>query len=393
MNPFRSTAALAIALATFSLVASDAQARKPAQTVGVPNKNLDRIAFTADEGRTARISAIPEARFFADSVAEYDAALRSASLSDEPWLVLSGGGENGAFSAGILKGWTAARTRPNFSVVTGVSTGALIAPFAFAGSSYDTFLEEAYTGITAADIFEFGAKTDSLVDSWPLKRLIERHVTPRLLADVAEQHRKGRRLFVVTTNLDTQRPVAWNLGAIAAEESPQARQLFRDVLLASASIPGLFPPVPIDVEANGRKLQELHADGGITTPFFLAPEPALLSRGRLDLRAPAQVYVIVNNQLAPEFQVTDRMLISVLGRSLSAAVKAGTRAAVMVHTTYGRRNGVAMHFAAIDGRFTATSKAPFEQAYMKALFAHGEKLGRDGAAFGGDPIGAAMAGR
>ena len=125
------------------------------------------------------------------------------------------------------------------------------------------------------------------------------------------------------------RPVAWNLGAIAAEGSPQARQLFRDVLLASASIPGLFPPVAIEAQSNGRTLQELHADGGITTPFFLAPEPALLGRGRLDrTSAPAHAYVIVNNQLAPEFQVTDRTLITVLGRSLSAAVKAGTRAAV-----------------------------------------------------------------
>jgi Patatin-like phospholipase len=330
---------------------------------------------------------MPEARFFADSVAGYDAALGSGRLP-QPWLVLSGGGENGAFSAGILKGWTAAGTRPDFAVVTGVSTGALIAPFAFVGPSYDGFLEQAYTGITAADIFEFGAKPDSLVDSWPLKLLIERHVTPQLLADVAEEHRKGRRLFVVTTNVDAQRPVAWNLGAIAAEGSPQARQLFRDVLLASASIPGLFPPVAIEAQANGRSFQELHADGGITTPFFLAPEPALFGRGRAErTRAPGEAYVIINNQLAPEFQVTDRTLITVLGRSLSAAVKAGTRAAVMAHASYGQRNGIAMHFAAIDGRFGATSKAPFEQPYMRALFAHGERLGRDGAAFGANPLG------
>jgi hypothetical protein len=155
------------------------------------------------------------------------------------------------------------------------------------------------------------------------------------------------------------------------------------VLLASASIPGLFPPVAIEAQANGRTLQELHADGGITTPFFLAPEPALLGRGQfVRTRAPAQAYVIVNNQLAPEFQITDRTLITVLGRSLSAAVKAGTRAAVMAHGTYGRRNGIALQFATIDGRLTEASKAPFEQAYMRALFAHGERLGRDGVVFG-----------
>ena len=394
MIPSRTAAALAAGFGTLLLTAPDALARKPAQPTAQPQKTFERMVFTADEGAAARIGGIPEARFFADSVAEYDAALASAKVSGEPWLVLSGGGENGAFSAGILNGWTATGTRPDFAVVTGVSTGALIAPFAFAGPRYDRFLEDAYTGITAADIFEFGAKADSLVDSWPLKRLIERHVTPQLLTDVAEEHRKGRRLFVVTTNLDAQRPVAWNLGAIAAEGSPQARQLFRDVLLASASIPGLFPPVAIEAQANGRTLQELHADGGITTPFFLAPEPILLGRGRLDRsRAPAQAYVIVNNQLAPEFQVTDRTLITVLGRSLSAAVKAGTRAAVMAHAAYGRRNGIALQFATIDGRFTATSKAPFEQAYMKSLFVHGEKLGREGAAFSGYQLGAAVAGR
>jgi hypothetical protein len=392
MNPSRrSAAAFAAGIAIFLFAAPEAFARKPAQPQALPRqpaleRPAERTAFTAEDAAVARIAGIPQARFFADDVAAYDAALASAGASGEPWLVLSGGGENGAFSAGILKGWTAAGTRPAFAVVTGVSTGALIAPFAFAGVAYDGFLEEAYTAITAADIFEFGAKADSLVDSWPLKRLIERHVTPRLLADVAAEHRKGRRLLVVTTNVDAQRPVAWNLGAIAAEGSPAAQKLFRDVLLASASIPGVFPPVRIDAQANGRALEELHADGGITTPFFLAPEAAVLGRARPERTGAQKVYVLVNNSLTPEFQVTDRMLVAVLGRSLSAAVKAGTRAAVAAHAAYGRRQGVDLQFAAIDARFTAVAKGPFDQAYMKALFAHGERLARDGAAFA-DPLG------
>jgi hypothetical protein len=403
MNPSRRTAAaLAAGLATFFLTAPEALARKPAQPQPLPRqpaleRPAERSAFTAAEAVAARIAGIPEARFFADDVAEYDAALASASASGEPWLVLSGGGENGAFSAGILKGWTAAGTRPAFPVVTGVSTGALIAPFAFAGAAYDGFLEEAYTTITAADIFEFGAKADSLVDSWPLKRLIERHVTSQFLADVAAEHRKGRRLLVVTTNVDAQRPVAWNLGAIAAEGSPAAQKLFRDVLLASASIPGVFPPVRIEANANGRTFEELHADGGITTPFFLAPEAAVLGRARPERGAPQKVYVLVNNSLRPEFEITDRMLVAVLGRSLSAAVKAGTRAAVAAHGAYGRRHDIDVQFAAIDARFTALARGPFDKAYMKALFAHGERLARAGAAFGADPLGApeeaAVAGR
>jgi predicted patatin/cPLA2 family phospholipase len=393
MNPSRrSAAAFAAGIAVFLFAAPEAFARKPAQPQGLPRqpaleRPAERAAFTAEDAAAARIAGIPEARFFADDVAAYDAALASAAPG-EPWLVLSGGGENGAFSAGVLKGWTAAGTRPAFSVVTGVSTGALIAPFAFAGARYDGFLEEAYTAITAADIFEFGAKAESLVDSWPLKRLIERHVTPELLADVAAEHRKGRRLLVVTTNVDAQRPVAWNLGAIAAEGSPAAQKLFRDVLLASASIPGVFPPVRIDTQANGRAFEELHADGGITTPFFLAPEAAVLGRARTERTGAQKVYVLVNNSLRPEFEVTDRMLVAVLGRSLSAAVKAGTRAAIAAHGAYGRRHGVDLQFAAIDARFTAVAKGPFDQAYMKALFGHAERLARDGAAFGADPLSA-----
>src|SRR3954470_6666449 len=138
----RPRASLASLPPPFHTSSPTALARKPAQPIAA-QKTLERAAFTAEEGTAASVAGMPEARFFADSLSEYDAALGARTLP-QPWLVLSGGGENGAFSAGILKGWTAAGTRPDFAVVTGVSTGALIAPFAFAGSRYDEFLEQAY---------------------------------------------------------------------------------------------------------------------------------------------------------------------------------------------------------------------------------------------------------
>src|SRR5262249_19526543 len=152
-------------------------------------------------------------------------------------------GADGAFAAGVLAGWSQAGTRPEFSLVTGASIGALISPFAFLGSRYDAELRDTITTISAADIFEDRPTSESFLDSWPLKGLIEKHVTAKLLADVASEHRRGRRLLTVTTNIDAGRRVLWNMGAIAERGDDKALKLFRDVLLASASIPGFFPPV------------------------------------------------------------------------------------------------------------------------------------------------------
>ena len=172
-----------------------------------------------------------------------------------PWLALSTGAEDGAYGAGFLNGWTASGQRPEFSVVTGVSSGAIIAVYAFAGPKYDATLRKAYTSVHAADIFEVRATPESIVDSWPLERLVQQHVTAELLDDIAAQHRQGRRLFVVTTNLDAGRAVVWDMGAIATRGGDPGLALFRKVVLASSSIPAVFPPVLIEAEANGRRFQ------------------------------------------------------------------------------------------------------------------------------------------
>ena len=192
------------------------------------------------------------------------------------YLALSGGGSGGAFGAGILTGWTTAGTRPTFDVVSGVSTGALIAPFAFLGSSYDPTLAELYTSGIAETLVRprpiIGLLGAALSDPAPLRRLVERYVTDDMLRKIAAEHSKGRRLFVVTTNLDAQRTVIWDMGAIAAHGHEQALVLFRNVLIASASIPAVFPPVMIEVTMNGKRFQEMHSDGGATTQLFTAPE-------------------------------------------------------------------------------------------------------------------------
>src|SRR5882672_8998601 len=165
-----------------------------------------RPDFTADDQAAAIIPGVPDARFWADSEKDF---LKALPATPGPWLALSTGGGDGAFGAGLLNGWSESGKRPEFSVVTGVSTGSLMAPFAFIGSSRDDGLKRAYTEYNAGDIFEDVKTPESLVDTWPLKRLIAKEVTPELLAQIAEAHRQGRRLFVATTNLDAQRGTIW----------------------------------------------------------------------------------------------------------------------------------------------------------------------------------------
>jgi predicted acylesterase/phospholipase RssA len=356
--------------------------RKPAPPPPPTQPQLPpRVPFTAAEDAVASIPGIPTARFWVDSDTDFKNALPP---QPGPWLVLSSGGEDGAFGAGLLSGLADASKRPDYAVITGVSTGALMAPFVFAGSHYDEALRKEYTNVTAADIFEAGKTGESFVDSWPLRDLIAKEITPQLLADVAKEHRNGRRLFVVSTDLDTERCVVWNLGEIAVHGGDAAIKLFRSVLLASASVPGGFPPVMIDVEANGKHFQEMHVDGGICGQFFVAP--AALMASASDYRLPAtQLYIVVNTGLERDFKVVERFAPSILTQAVGMAVKVDTR--LMLDRAYilAKRSGVEFNVATIPASFNAPSQGSFDPKYMGALFQTGYALGQSTNPFGAEP--------
>ena len=360
--------------------------KPPATPAAQAPKFPPRAPFTAADDAVASVPGMPDARFWADSQADFDAALPK---EPGPWLVLSTGGADGAFGAGLLNGLSAAGNRPDYSVVTGVSTGALMAPFAFAGAKYDAALKDAYTKITAADVFEVGSTGESFVDSWPLKDLIAKQITPELLADIAAAYRAGRRLFVVTTDLDAERSVVWNMGAIAVHAgepatADQALKLFRSVLLASGSIPGAFPPVLIDVEGGGKHFSEMHVDGGVAGQFFVVP-PALMAPDS-HYRIPAKaLYIVINSGLERDFTVVDQSTPAILAQAVGTAVKADLR--LMLDRTFiaAKNSGIGFNVASIAPTFSAPSRGPFDPNYMKALFDAGYDQGKSANPFASAP--------
>ncbi len=347
-----------------------------------------RAPFTVEENGAAVVLGIPDARAWGDSEAEF---ARLVPQANGPWLAISGGGADGAFGAGLLTGWSQSGSRPEFAVVTGVSIGSLIAPFAFLGPKYDEELQKSFTTISAAEIFEDRLTRDSLFDYWPLKRAIAERVTPKLLTEIAAEHKRGRRLLVATTSLDTGRRAVWNMGAIAERGDEKALKLFRDILLASCSIPGFFSPVAIEVEANGKKLQEMHGDGTLTAPFFVMPEtmiaPDSKSRPPFD-----QLYILVNSKLVPEFKLPDRSIPAVLGRSIEVALTSALRAEIMLMNAGAGRHGIGLRVAHLDGAFNFPSRGPFDGRYMRALFDFGVEQGKKSSAFEEAQVSRAMRG-
>ena len=335
-----------------------------------------RTPFTLEDQVAAGVSGIPDARAWGDSATDFARLLPSAS---GPWLALSGGGADGAYGAGLITGWTQTGNRPEFTLVSGVSIGALIAPYAFLGSRYDEDLRQNFLSITAADVFEDHATPESLMDTWPLKRLIEKRVSAKMLAEIATEHRRGRRLLVATTNLDAGRRVIWNMGAIAERGDDKALKLFRDILLASSSIPGFFPPVAIEVEANGKTFQEMHLDGTVTAPFFVAPE-SMLEPGGAKLPA-NQIYVVVNSKLSPGFEMPERKTVSVLARTIGVALTSGLRAELLLIIVGAQRLGINLNVAHIPDTFRQPMRSLFDQDYMQALFDFGAEQARKGTAF------------
>lgn len=360
----------------------------------------DRLPYTSAEADHARIAGFPDdIRFWADApsdvvvrearerfAAEEKAGLyRAGRAPPANILSVSGGGEDGAFGAGLLAGWSEHGSRPTFDIVTGVSTGSLIAPLAFIGSTKDAELKTAYTTIEKKSILVVRGifailGGESVATTTPLRTMVSQYATPDLVKAIAAEHAKGRRLYVITTNLDAQRPVLWDMGRIASSGHPDAVALFREVLVASAAVPGVFPPVYFEAEAGGRRFQEMHVDGGVTAQVFSVPvaSAVVATTAGTGARRQRTLYVIVNNRMEPQFDQAKRSLMSIAGRSVSTLIKVHGAGGVrdIYHLAHSVRAGFRLAFIGRD--FPDTAPEPFDKAYMNKLFQYGYDLGRRG---------------
>lgn len=301
-------------------------------------------------------------------------------------LALSGGGGDGAFGAGLLAGWTARGDRPEFEVVTGVSAGAIIAPFAFLGPRYDRQLEAIWTEYETSElvitqILPGLLGGPALADTGPLKALIARYIDQALLVEVARQYGRGRMLLVGTTNLDAQRPVVWNMGEIArlaARGNAEAGDLFRRVIMASAAIPGAFPPEHIAVTAAGKDYEELHVDGGATREMFVAPVnvPFAAFDRFYPTRPHRRLFIVKNGKINPDYQAVPEKAIAIAGRAVSTLLKAQHLSDIYRVYRMACDDGAEFKLAAVPASFDKKAKEAFDPAYQRALFEEGRKFGR-----------------
>ena len=359
-----------------------------------PERNPLPLELTKQAG----IPGIPKARFWADEWPKFgleiletysEAQFRQyfSGVYDQPhnYLAISGGGANGAFGAGLLVGWTASGTSPEFSMVTGISTGALTAPFAFLGPDYDDELKQVFTTTKTSDIAEermllsaiFG---DSVADTKPLRALIAKYFTADHIEAIGREYKRGRRLFIGTVNLDAGRSVIWNIGEIAISDYPHKLRLIYDVLQASAAIPIAFPPVVIPVEANGKPYDELHVDGGTGSQVFVYPAAVdwRLVTKKLKVKGIPKVYVIRNAFLDPDYRGVERSLLPIASRAIDALIRTQGIGDLYQIFALCKRDGNDFNLAYIPSTFTEEPSEGFDPVYMTKLFELGYKKSVEG---------------
>jgi predicted acylesterase/phospholipase RssA len=346
--------------------------------------SLPRTPYAASDAAASTVLDLGELRRYADEPASTflgtNVSSRAGPIS---YLALSGGGAGGAYGAGVLNGWTAAGTRPKFAAVSGVSTGALIAPFAFLGPAYDATLRDIYTSGIAESLLNtpnivhavFGS---GLFGNARLRELVARYIGQDMLVAIAAEHAKGRDLLIVTTNLDTQRTVIWDMGRIAAIGSPQALILFRDVVGASASIPVVFPPMLIDAEVNGRRFQEMHVDGGVTAPVLTLPEAFLLRNEGFATGLRMNIYVLINDKVERDFQLVRNSTIDIAARASASVTKTQIRSVLYETYEFARRNSLGFNVTYIDRDVPSPGSSGFETSYMRSLYQYGYDKAKTG---------------
>lgn len=297
-------------------------------------------------------------------------------------LALSGGGQHGAYGAGLLKGWSARGDRPEFEVVTGISTGAVIAVFAFLGSDYDAALEDIYTSYSTGQLLRrnrlgalFGAPALNTAQGY--EALIRRYIDDKVVDRLAQKARQGRRLIIGTTNLDATRSVHWDVTAIAASGSPNAKLLIQKVIQASSALPGVFPPVLMPVDApDGRTYDEMHVDGGATQQVtIIGPHARHLTSGR---KADATLYMIINEVAHPPYAPVKPRISKISETALTSLVNASLDADSMAIFHSAEQSGLTLRATAIPPDFGAQPKELFDKSYMKRLFQLGYQTGLSG---------------
>jgi hypothetical protein len=360
---------------------SSAQLAETAEIPGMPN-----VRFWGDEVPVDPISEVRHRTAKMPPFGRYAKTDKGRKVIDT--LALSGGGSDGAFGAGVLTGWTKRGDRPEFEVVTGVSAGAIIAPFAYLGSSEDDTLHTIWTQykpdqVATPEILSGLFGGPALTSTAPLQQLIAHYVDRRFLDRIAAQYKRGRVLMILTTNLDAQRPVVWNMGEIALNRSPEAIELFRKVVLASAAIPAAFPPVKIEVEAGGKMYDELHVDGGTTREVFVSPVEAPLKSfdGLFDRPPIRRFFIIKNGKATPEQDVVKPTTLQIAGRSISTLIKNQNMGEVYHIYRVALDGGADFNFLAVPPSFKFKTKEIYDPKYQAALYAEGVSEGRRGVWF------------
>lgn len=349
---------------------------------------------------SAQVPGIPGARHWADEAPEAfrqwlelpDKVLheRYAGIIGRPhaYLLVSGGGDDGAFGAGLLVGWTAVGSRPEFQIVTGISTGSIIAPFAFLGPAYDETLRELFTSFGSEDLVRRRplrelVRGDSAFSTEPMARLLERYLGDREVEAIAAEGRRGRSLLIGSTNLDAGRAVIWDITRVAMSGAPQSKNLIHQIILASSAIPGAFPPVLFKVDAGGITYDELHVDGGVTSQLFLGVAGLDWRKiaERLQVEGPPQLYLIRNSRLRTKWVPVERRVVPIVSRTVSSLIRSqGIGDLAQIYIT-AEHAGMGFNLAGVPADFDAEPKEMFDPIYMRALFDRGFREGRDGTAW------------
>jgi hypothetical protein len=360
----------------------------------LPEQLLDQVQVEDMPGIRAWGDTLSESleKSALESIKQEMAANHGKLEPEANFLALSGGGGDGAFGAGILCGWSEAGTRPQFKLVTGISTGSLIAPFAFLGPEYDAKLKEAYTTISDKDIYKVPSKLKLLLNlgriegvasTEPLAKLLVHLIDDQMIQKIAAEHNKGRRLLVGTTQLDAQRQVIWDMGAIAASGHPDAPKLFRQVLRASASIPVAFNPVYIKVKAGGQEYDEMHVDGGVRAEVMLYEAALNLFTSKKKLGSlipdrPRKLYIIRNAQVYSEYESIKPYIGDIGTRAISSLTKFQGVGDLYRIYVLAHRDGIDYNLAFIPKDFHPKRESEFDTKYMNEEFDLAHKLARAG---------------